>query len=304
MLCLGVTDRPPYVDIYLFIEVLALKAGQAAHICCLQHTEVIMKTVVSALIALTTLTACATTQDTTDTASGVSDPFEGFNRNMYAFNEAVDKAAIEPVARGYRAVVPEPARDGVHNVLTNIRQPVVFANSMLQGNAQASADTFGRFLINSTIGVAGIFDVASTLGVTEHNEDFGQTLGVWGVEPGPFLILPLLGPSNFRDTFGIATDRALDPLTWTEFESDPDLDDYIAVGRTVIGLIDTRARLIEPIETLRSQPEPYIALRRNYSSQREAAIRNGETEADPYQDLPDFDVYDEESAEGTGAGDQ
>ncbi|MAN72482.1 MAG: VacJ family lipoprotein [Henriciella sp.] len=263
-----------------------------------------MKTVVSALIALTTLTACATTQDTTDTASGVSDPFEGFNRNVYAFNEAVDKAAIEPVARGYRAVVPEPARDGVHNVLTNIRQPVVFANSMLQGNAQASADTFGRFLINSTIGVAGIFDVASTLGVTEHNEDFGQTLGVWGVEPGPFLVLPLLGPSNFRDTFGIATDRALDPLTWTEFESDPDLDDHIAVGRTVLGLIDTRARLIEPIETLRSQPEPYIALRRNYSSQREAAIRNGETEADPYQDLPDFDVYDEESAEGTGAGDQ
>jgi len=127
---------------------------------------------------------------------------------------------------------------------------------------------------------------------------------VWGVEPGPFLVLPLLGPSNFRDTFGMATDRALDPLTWTEFESNPDLDDHIAVGRTVLGLIDTRARLIEPIETLRSQPEPYIALRRNYSSQREAAIRNGETEADPYQDLPDFDVYDEESAEGTGAGDQ
>lgn len=262
-----------------------------------------MKTAALSSLALLTVTACASTQSGGDASSGVNDPFEGVNRNIYAFNEAVDKAAIEPVARGYRAAVPEPARDGVHNVLTNMRQPIVFTNSVLQGNANASGETLSRFLINSTIGVAGIFDVASTLGIEEHDEDFGQTLGVWGAEPGPFIILPLLGPSSVRDTVGIATDRVFDPLTWTEFE-DADLDDDIAVTRTVVGVIDTRSRLIEVIETLRSQPEPYVALRRNYMAQREAAVRNGQTEADPYKDLPDFDVYDDAGTQGTGVEDE
>lgn len=259
-----------------------------------------MKTALPALIAFMSLAACSTTQS----ASDVNDPLEGLNRNVYAFNETVDKAAIEPVARGYKAVVPQPARDGVHNVLTNLRQPIVFTNSVLQGNANSSAETLGRFLINSTVGVVGLFDVASTVGLEEHDEDFGQTMGVWGVGPGPFLVLPLLGPSNVRDTVGKVVDRAFDPLTWTEFEGDPDLDDDIAITRTVLGAIDTRSRLIEVIETLREQPEPYIALRRNYSSQREAAIRNGQTEADPYKDLPDFDVYDDAGVQGTDVADQ
>jgi phospholipid-binding lipoprotein MlaA len=244
------------------------------------------------LVAVTSLSACTTTGAEDRSSAGVYDPFEGVNRGIYAFNETVDKAAIEPVARGYKAIAPEPVRDGVSNFLVNLRQPIVFTNSVLQGNINASGETFGRFLINSTVGIAGLFDVASTLGVAEHDEDFGQTLGVWGVEPGPYIMLPLLGPSNLRDTVGIGTDRLFDPLTWTEFESDPDLDVKIAVGRTVVGAIDTRSRLIEQIETLREQPEPYVALRRNYSSGREAAIRNGQTEADPYKDLPDFDVYD------------
>lgn len=263
-----------------------------------------MKTAIVAVLAASTLAACSTTGSGASSDADVYDPFEGVNRNIYAFNEVVDKAAIEPVARGYKTVTPEPVRDGVHNVLTNLRQPIVFTNSVLQGNANSSGETLSRFLINSTIGIVGIFDVASTLGIEEHDEDFGQTLGVWGFGPGPYVVLPFLGPSSVRDTFGRVADRGFDPLTWTEFESDPDLDDNIAVTRTVLGAIDTRSRLLEQVEALREQPEPYVALRRTYLSQREAAIRNGETEADPYKDLPDFDVYEESSAQGSDVEDQ
>ncbi|WP_300380534.1 VacJ family lipoprotein [Henriciella sp.] len=256
-----------------------------------------MRLAVPALIAALTLSACATTE-TQANSSEVYDPWEGWNRGVYQFNETVDKAAIGPVADAYRVATPGFFREGVHNFLTNLRQPVVFANTILQGNANASGETFGRFLINSTAGVAGVFDVASTLGVAEHDEDFGQTLGVWGVDEGPFLILPLMGPSNLRDTFGLGVDNAFDPLNYIEYE-DPDLDDQIGVGRAIIGAISTRARLDEQIETLRSQPEPYIALRRTYTSQRRAAVRNGEIEDDPYKDLPDFDDY-EDSVEESG----
>ena len=245
-----------------------------------------------AVAAAFSMTACATTtQDSSST--GVYDPFEGWNRNVYAFNEVVDKAALEPTARAYRAVTPGFFRDGVNNFLSNLGQPVVFVNSVLQANPDASADTLGRFLINTTVGIGGIFDVASTLGVEKHNEDFGQTLGVWGVEEGPYLMLPLLGPSNLRDTAGMVT----------EFE-DPDLDEQIAVGRTVVGALATRERLIETIETLRSQPEPYVALRRNYTTQRQAAVRNGQIEADPYKDLPDFDAFMDDDEDASASDNQ
>ena len=260
-----------------------------------------MKNVAVAAIAAVTVSACASTQ-TSDTG-GVYDPWEGWNRQVFAFNETVDKAAIAPVARAYRVATPSLFREGVNNVLSNLREPVVFANTVLQGNPDASGETFGRFLINSTVGVVGIFDVASTLGVMKHDEDFGQTLGVWGVEPGPYVVLPILGPSNVRDTFGRGVDNAFDPLTWTEFD-DPDLDDDIQITRTVVGAIATRERLIETFETLREQPEPYVAMRRTYSSQRDAAIRNGRIEDDPYKDLPDFDGFDDFGSEEESGQDQ
>lgn len=260
-----------------------------------------MKFAVAAAFAAITVSACATTQ-TSDTG-GVYDPWEGWNRRVFAFNEAVDKAALEPVARAYRVATPSLFRDGVNNFLSNLRQPVVFVNTVLQGNPDASGETFGRFLINSTVGVAGIFDVASTLGVAKHNEDFGQTLGVWGVDAGPYVVLPLFGPSNLRDVVGRGTDTAFDPLTWTEFD-DPDLDDQIMVTRSVVGAIAARENLIETFEMLRDQPEPYVAMRRTYSSQREAAIRNGRIEDDPYKDLPDFGDFDEFGFEEESGQDQ
>ncbi|RIJ18450.1 MlaA family lipoprotein [Henriciella mobilis] len=260
-----------------------------------------MKFQAVAALAVLTVSACATTQPSQ--SGEVYDPWEGWNRKVYGFNEVVDKAALEPVARAYRVATPTLFREGVNNVLSNLRQPVVFVNTVLQGNPDASGETFGRFLINSTAGVAGIFDVASALGVAKHDEDFGQTLGVWGVEPGPYIILPVMGPSNLRDFMGRGVDNAFDPLNWTEFE-DRDLDNEIMVTRTVVGAIATRERLIETIETLRDQPEPYIAMRRNYTSQRQAAIRNGKIEDDPYKDLPDFDDFDEFGFEEESGSDQ
>lgn len=233
------------------------------------------------------LSACATTsEDPSSTA--VYDPFEGWNRGVYAFNDGVDRAVLEPVAKGYRAVTNEPVRGGVSNFLTNLNQPVVFANTLLQGKPLQSFDTATRFLVNSTVGVAGIFDVATALDVPEHREDFGQTLGTWGVPNGPYLVLPLLGASNLRDTVGFGVDNAFEPLNYAQFEGDT----AFRVSRQVVGVVSLRESLIEAVEVLRDQPEPYVALRRNYTQQRAAAIRDGREEEDPFKDLPDFDAYD------------
>ena len=217
------------------------------------------------------LGACASTQSV-ETGT-VSDPYEGFNRQMFAFNSEVDKYALGPAAGAYETVTPEFARDRVGDFLHNLKSPVIFINDVLQGEGDRAGDTLGRFLINSTIGVAGLWDVAGYNGIEKHSEDFGQTLAVWGVESGPYLVLPLMGPTTPRDLFGGGIDRALDPLNWTEFADNPDLDDQI--------------------EQLNAQPEPYVALRRIYSSQRQAEIRNGRiNEEEAYDDLPDFDEFE------------
>ena len=129
--------------------------------------------------SLLAITACASTGEDVS-ATAVYDPLEGVNRQIYAFNDGVDRAVLEPVAKGYRAVTNEPVRGGVSNFLTNLNQPVVFANTVLQGKPGAAIDTFARFALNSTIGVAGIFDPATSMDVPEHNEDFGKTISLYG----------------------------------------------------------------------------------------------------------------------------
>lgn len=242
-----------------------------------------MREVLAVLGVSLIVASCASTPD--DQNNNVYDPFEGWNRNVYAFNNAVDGAVLEPAAKGYRAVTNEPVRGGVSNFLTNLRQPVVFANSVLQGKPDAALDTVGRFLLNTTVGIGGIFDPASALDVPLHREDFGQTLGVWGVGEGAYLMLPFAGPSNLRDAFGLGVDVAMNPMTYAEFEG----DDETRIGLGVVGAISTREKLIEQVEVLREQPEPYVALRRNYTQQRQAAIRDGQEEEDPFANLPDFD---------------
>lgn len=244
----------------------------------------IASVITSSLLAVT---ACASTGEETS-ATAVYDPLEDWNRQVYAFNDGVDRAVLEPVAKGYRAVTNEPIRGGVSNFLTNLNQPVVFANNLLQGKPVAAVETFARFALNSTIGVAGIFDLATMSDVPLHKEDFGQTLGVWGVPNGPYLVLPLMGASNLRDVTGLGVDAAFDPLNYAEFDGDTEF----RIARQVSGIVSIRENLIEAVEVLRDQPEPYVALRRNYTQQRAASIRDGREQEDPFKDLPDFDAYD------------
>ena len=145
-------------------------------------------------------------------SSTPGDPFEGFNRAMFSFNEGVDNALLKPVATGYKAVVPEPARDCVGNVFSNINDVFVSINSLLQGKPGDAVSDACRVLINSTVGLLGCFDVASKVGLAKHNRDFGQTFGKWGFAAGPYLVLPILGPSSIREGVGTLIYSNLDPV--------------------------------------------------------------------------------------------
>lgn len=245
----------------------------------------------AALLAVA-LAACASTPATG--SNDIADPYEGFNRKMFAFNNGLDKYALDPAATAYKTVTPEFARDRVTDFLRNLRGPVIFANDVLQGEPDRAGTTFARFGINTTIGLLGLWDAATHMGLDRHNEDFGQTLAVWGVESGPYLVLPVLGPTTPRDLTGFGVDRAMDPLTWVQLDNDDDTDLAIRAGLGVLGALNTRVRLDDQINTLNAQPEPYIALRRIYSSSRQAEILNGKVNEDTaYDDLPDFDAFDD-----------
>jgi phospholipid-binding lipoprotein MlaA len=227
------------------------------------------------------------------------DPWEGFNRAMFGVHRAVDGAVIEPVARGYRAVTPRPVRTGVLNFLRNLRAPVILANDVLQGEFKRAGTTAGRFAINTTVGIAGVLDPATSIGLERHDEDFGQTLAVWGVPSGPYLFLPLLGPSTIRDTGGRVVDVAFDPITWSEFD---EIDTFRA-ARTVTSAIAAREVLLDPIDSLEAQGgDLYISYRSAYEVSREAAIQNGRVDV---QDLPEFETIDEnpetETPDGGGS---
>lgn len=251
-----------------------------------------MKLTAGAALATLALTACATAPD--PGPRDIADPYEGFNRRMFSFNNGVDKYALGPAADVYKTVTPEVARDRVSDFLGNLRSPVIFANDVLQGEPARAGTTFARFGINTTVGLLGLWDAAEHMGIEGHREDFGQTLAVWGVGSGPYLVLPLLGPTTPRDLLGTGVDAAMNPLNYVQYDNDEDSDLAIRAGLAIIGGLNARVALDDEIETLNSQPEPYIALRRIYSSQRQAEIANGKVdESTAYDDLPDFDEFDE-----------
>lgn len=231
------------------------------------------------------------------------DPWYGFNRSMFSVHQAVDGAVLEPAARGYRAITPRPVRSGVLNFLRNLRSPVIFANDVLQGEVGRAGNTAGRFAINTTIGIAGIFDPATSMGLERHDEDFGQTLAVWGVPSGPYVFVPVLGPTTVRDGAGRFVDIALDPLTWADFDD----VDTVRTSRTIISGIAQREVLIEQIDSFEAQAGDdenaeerlYVTYRSAYEVSREAAIQNGRADV---QDLPDFDDIDEEPATNSPNG--
>jgi len=156
-----------------------------------------------ALLAALSLAGCATT----DGAGDPRDPWEGLNRKTFAFNDALDKAVLKPIAQGYQKVTPEFAQEGVNNFYANIEDVATTLNNLLQGKFKEGASDAGRFVVNTIFGVFGLWDIATPLGLEKHDEDFGQTLGWWGVQPGPYFVIPLLGPSTARD----APARLVDP---------------------------------------------------------------------------------------------
>lgn len=227
------------------------------------------------------LAGCATTQGPSS-AQDVSDPIEPVNRAVFSFNMFVDRWVLEPVARAYRFVTPEAARRSVSNFLANLRSPVIFANDALQGERERAGITLGRFMINTTMGVAGLFDPATALGYPRHDEDLGQTLGVWGVPAGPYLMLPLLGPSNGRDTAGRVGDYFINPLNHCCITQDERLG---LLGTTAVS---EREANIELLDDLRANSiDLYATIRTIYTQKRAADIRNGRapTDQEDYEDI-------------------
>jgi phospholipid-binding lipoprotein MlaA len=214
---------------------------------------------------------------TAEAADNFNDPWEDTNRSTFSFNQAVDQAVLVPVAKAYRTVVPGPARQTLHDFLQNLNGPVIFANDVLQGEPGLAANTLGRLALNSTIGFGGIFDVATQLGVPYHTNDFGITLARWGVVSGPYLIVPVMGPSNPRDLVGQAADGFADPVNYIGGIGQGQLL-AIVVARTATSGIDQRSRYIETLaEIEKTALDYYATIRSLHRQRREAQIRHEQT---------------------------
>jgi len=233
-------------------------------------------TLAAVLLLLGPLLGCATPPPAND-ADAVAefneakDPLEPTNRVLYSINNGIDTVILRPVAVAYRAVVPEPMRTGIHNVLANLTTPVLLGNDILEAKPRRAGDTTMRFLINTSIGVVGIFDVAKDLGYPEHDTDFGMTLALWGVPEGPFLFLPVLGPSNPRDAAGRAVDIAGDPFTWVGQGTVVTVLNWTRYGLTAA---DQRAQVLDAIDSIKKTAlDPYATFRSLYRQHRQAQIQ-------------------------------
>lgn len=204
-----------------------------------------------------------------------NDPIEPFNRAVFAFNLQMDKMFLKPAAIVYRETLPQPVRKGVGNFLSNLRSPVVLANDLLQGEMDRAGNTASRFVINTTVGVLGVWDAAAQFGIPGHSEDFGQTFGVWGVGEGFYIVLPIFGPSNPRDAVGLAVEYYVDPFNlWAREEN---VEGWIFARSLVTG-IDYRSRNLETLDELeRTSLDYYVAIRSLYRQRRANEIRNGES---------------------------
>ena len=233
-----------------------------------------------ALIALLA-TACTTPPEDPEALAEyeeINDPLEPTNRNFFAFNRGLDTVLFKPLAEAY-VLLPKPVRDSIHSSVNNVRAPVNFANDLLQGELERAATVLGRFLINTTVGVGGIFDVAAHVGLERHNEDFGQTLAVWGAPTGPYIVVPILGPSSPRAIVGTITDSFLDPLTYVFDNQGAELEYWLIRGG--IEGIDERARVLDVLDDIEeSSLDFYATVRSLYRQRREAEVRNGEEGAE------------------------
>jgi phospholipid-binding lipoprotein MlaA len=208
--------------------------------------------------------AAVATADADDT----NDPYESTNRAIFGFNESVDKAVLVPVANAYRAAIPNPFRDMIHDFLQNLNAPIIFANDVLQGQPGLAGETFGRALLNTTVGFGGFIDIASKWGIPYHTNDLGITLATWGVSPGPYIMLPVLGPSNPRDFFGDIADGFGDPGNIVAANHNRIWATFV---RSAVSGIDERSRNIESLAEIERTSLDFYATIRSLARQRRAA---------------------------------
>lgn len=226
------------------------------------------------LITLSLLSGCATNAN--------KDPLEGINRGIYKFNDVADKAVIKPVATAYKAVTPTPIRKGINNFFSNLASITTILNDLLQFKFASAFTDAGRFVINSTFGIAGIFDVASMDKVAIHKEDFGQTLGFWGVGNGAYLVLPLLGPSSLRDVTGLVFDTSTtDPVNYVHNIGEVRLHNQIRIAQ----LIDKRTDLLVASDLVdEASLDPYAFMRDAYLQRRASLVQDGYVSQDFMKD--------------------
>ena len=235
---------------------------------------------------------------TASLAAPKEDPFEGANRRGYAIHQFLDRIILRPVARTYQALIPKPIRTGVRQVISNLGEPGVLANDLLQGHPVRAGKTLGRFVTNSTLGLGGLFDVAKDNGLPHHDNGFGDTFGRYGAPPGPYLFIPLKGPSTVRDLLGSIADITTDPFTWARFRQRTLIIDTRTVtwGLDQRGESDAQLKAIDAMST-----DSYASLRSLYLQDRAAEIADvttGGGAAEPA--LPDFDDSAPAAAPPTG----
>ena len=219
-----------------------------------------------------------------------SDPWNRFNRRSFASNRFLDRVLVGPVVRAYIRVTPRPIRRGLGNVVSNLREPGTVLNHVLQGHPKRAVQATARFVTNSTVGVLGVFDVATAAGLEKNRADFGQTLGRYGAGPGPYLYLPLVGPLNVRDGVGSVVDAFTDPVSLAT----GGLGSDFGVGRLAVSAVDARAAAEATLEAITQEAtDPYATIRSAYAQNREAVVREatGEVEA-----LPDFEAPPEDDS--------
>lgn len=233
---------------------------------------------ISLVGAVSLLGGCASAPSANDPVAlrefkQTNDPLEPLNRAVFTFNQGIDTMFLRPAATVYNGVLPAPAKTGVHNFLRNLHLPIVFINDVLQGEGVRARKTLGRFIINSTFGVLGFGDPATGVGLTYRAEDFGQTLAKWGVSDGPYLVLPLLGPSNPRDAAGVLVDFFADPVSRWAQNTD---EGWTTWARRGLEAVDARARNAKEIDSLeRTSLDYYATIRSLYRQHRRDQINNG-----------------------------
>ncbi|MBH44019.1 MAG: ABC transporter [Gammaproteobacteria bacterium] len=224
------------------------------------------------VLAVILISGCSTTN------TAKHDPLEPMNRAIFGFNEVVDKTVLEPIAKTYKYITPDPVEVGVSNFFNNLGEINTIINDIFQLKFKQAGFDFTRLVINSTIGVLGIFDVASDMGLKRNKEDFGQTLGYWGIESGPYLVLPFFGPSSLRDAPGMyadyQTNESVSPVRTELHHEERD-------AISIVEVVDTRARLLKATQILETAAkDKYVFIRESYLQRRESLVNDGEDEED------------------------